>query len=469
MNTMRILQSGSSDDLPSELEVVCQENASRKPDVSKVSQQVLKEAAHSIDVAINVPLDKEYFSNPENVRRDLEAFMQAYNASARPGAQLGSIAEMNTCKPSNNTAANLVAGFSLTWHIYLHRCIVALTGEKTYDSALQKMPRSEVIQYFQMCLGSIAMSDYFSEDTTPAQVLKDLEKFLVVYNTDIPEEMQIPHVSLMTTKRPSSSTTIQLPNGKRIKWGGYLYHWARSLMIDKVRVTQTDRYSALKYLFSRCEITTTWHEKYFDDKDRILRDLDNFRNIHNSRASSDKQIDTLADFTVSSPLWNTEISLANGVVVSWKSYIRNYIRLSRKQTIRVAEQEVSALEAIEEIKSICDIDTTVFSCLSSDYFASHANVLRDLEEFRLSYNALGLTQVLTTIVELQINEPSRRMRIYLLDGRSISFPTYLLQYIRAVTAKPKEYALKELPLSQGLQKLKLFALSATECSWIDDL
>ncbi len=456
MNTIRNIQPGSADNSEIGNEIVQRDNSHKKPDVSKVSQQVLKEAAHSIDVAINVPLDKEYFSNPENVRRDLEAFMQAYNLTVEGKYLLDSISEMTTASPSIATEILLPNGRIVTWGTYQHMCSRVMTG-KGQVIAIKEMPTRAVVTHLLTVVGVLFLDrEYFNN---PEYVRSDLEAFKVAYNECPKTKYPLDSIAEITTTSPWSDTEITLLDGRKMNWGTYMRTCSSALvgMSKLAAVREMSPGSVVKYLLTLLEVEFL-DSDYFNNSSNLIRDLEAFRTVYNLSVDASDAIVSIADVTTSTPSPETQIVLQDGRKITWHTYVSVYIRAITGKPRKQAYRDLSKSDAVRCIKDLAGCLLASKLEISKSYFENLHNIKRDLELFLVAYNTTATKRsYLRSVSEMTTHRPNGDTKITMHNGAEITWGTYLTTCSRMVTGKGKEEAVKEMARSAALNYLRRIA------------
>lgn len=166
-------------------------------------ESAVKGTRKDADKALTAPeMNEAYFSNPEYVRADLEAFLAQ--------AEVDTLADLNTRNPKPGTSIIAQNGQPVRWQAYLDRASAALFGTQ-YQTVHTHRKADALNKLLDIC-GVIHMNEAYFRN--PKYVRADLEAFL--------DQAKGDQLVDLNTNNPKYSTSIVAQTGQTVAWNVYL-------------------------------------------------------------------------------------------------------------------------------------------------------------------------------------------------------------------------------------------------------
>ncbi len=471
MNTIRNIQTESGDEkekVPSTVLPIS------KPKVSAHSDSTMKATNENVDTIMEmsvITMDMSYFSNPDYVRVDLQAFCDAWNHAQGEAGKAIDITDMVPHKkPSSATEIVAASGEQITWGLYVKSACNAIAGKERTD-ACKYTSLAQTVRSMKQLIG-IEFAEYPPMDqayfSNPDYVRADIQAFCTVWNALQSESAKHIGVGVMDTSRPGKSTSIVATNGEKITWSGYLLRCSSAFTGRSSANTWKEMsFTDVLLYFKRFLGVVVMDKNYFHNPNCVRTDLQAFCDAWNAQLKPGEERIDSGSMTSTTPSESTKAVTFSGELISWQAYQQRCRMSLTGKAKKAAQQEMSRSHVLKHLKKLSGK-----TLMDIEYFNNAAYVRRDLQAFCDIWNQtqmdpakhIGIADMTTQ------KRPVHSTQINTFSGESVSWQAYLRRGSTAITGKVSREAAQEISSSSVLSYLKHLALSTEkQDSWIDEL
>ncbi|MDF2379366.1 MAG: DEAD/DEAH box helicase family protein, partial [Candidatus Gracilibacteria bacterium] len=282
---------------------------------------------------IITPMDEVYFADVEQLRKDLEGYVDAM--------ELESINDLTTGEKQVDFSCQ--NGESVKWGAFLYRAGTAFEMSKHTEvlNELKKRVGIEVVESSRMD------KEYFADMD---KLRKDLKGYV--------DKMELESINDLTTGKNQVDFSCQ--NGESVQWGTFLNRAAKVFGMRKY----TEVLNELKKRVG-IEVVESMDKEYFADVDKLRKDLKGY---------VDKmELGCINDLTTGK--YQVDFSCQNGETVQWGTF------LDRAGTAFKTSKHKKALNKLKKRVGIEVVEKIEYPPMDKEYFSDVDKLRKDLKGY----------------------------------------------------------------------------------------
>ncbi|MFC1615830.1 hypothetical protein ACFL21_01705 [Patescibacteria group bacterium] len=327
-------------------------------DSHSFSSQIIKELLRTAGFEQR---DESYYSNSENVRKDLDAFAEQCGLDDPLKINSRFMEEKIECVNGEE---------EITFRRYICNAGVALGMVKNNEEALSK--RFQILRKLFRIAG-YKIEEYAQRDkdyySNPKNVKEDLETFVQKCG------LKSPIYILVSNK--FKALEIKCSNGEEITFGRYLSNAGVALeIVNSSKEAASKMFSILKELLKiagyKIEEYTQRDKDYYSNPKNVKKDLENFAKKCGLKSP--------IYISISNKFKALEIKCSNGEEITFRRYLSNAgIALEIVNSFGEARAKMASI--LKELLKIVGYEIEEYAQRDESYYSNSENVRKDLDAF----------------------------------------------------------------------------------------